>query len=276
MSEQVSKWLGGLGLGQYEANFVEHEVGMQILTEIGDADLREMGVSALGHRKTLLKAIELLRQNLSGASAGLSDSTLADSTLADANLSESTSVGEEDITAWSRTPGERKPVTMLFADIVDSTALTEALDAEESHELLYRATERMCQAVENNQGTVCRFMGDGVMAMFGAPLASERHALEACTAALEMQAAISRYSKKLDHNHAAGIQIRVGLHSGEVVVLDVGDDPNKPEYDASGPTVPIAARMEQAAPADGILITRNTYALAARWIETADHGEVNA
>jgi len=191
MSEQVFKWLDGLGLGQYKANFVEHEVGMQILTEIGDADLREMGISALGHRKTLLKAIELLRHNLTGVSAGNSAAT----------LTESTADGEEDITAWSRTPGERKPVTMLFADIVDSTALTEALDAEESHELLYRATERMCQAVENNQGTVCRFMGDGVMAMFGAPLASERHALEACKAALEMQASISRYSKKLEHNH---------------------------------------------------------------------------
>jgi class 3 adenylate cyclase/tetratricopeptide (TPR) repeat protein len=269
MSEQVSKWLDGLGLGQYGANFIEHQVGMQILTEIGDADLREMGVSALGHRKALLKAIELLRQEQSG----LSDVSAVNS---DATLADSTDSSEEDITAWSRTPGERKPVTMLFADIVDSTALTESLDAEESHELLYRATKRMCQAVENNQGTVCRFMGDGVMAMFGAPLASERHALEACKAALEMQAAISRYSKKLELNHAAGIQIRVGLHSGEVVVLDVGDDPNKPEYDASGPTVPIAARMEQAAPAGGILITRNTYALAARWIETADHGEVNA
>ena len=66
MSEQVSKWLDGLGLGQYKSNFVEHEVGMQILTEIGDADLREMGVSALGHRKALLKAIELLRQDQSG------------------------------------------------------------------------------------------------------------------------------------------------------------------------------------------------------------------
>jgi class 3 adenylate cyclase/tetratricopeptide (TPR) repeat protein len=264
MSDQVSRWLDGLGLGQYKAKFVEHEVGMQILTEIGDADLREMGIAALGHRKALLKAIDLLRR--SGATTGISPVT----------PDESTQGSDEDISVWSRTPGERKPVTMLFADIVDSTALTEALDAEEAHELLYHATERMCHAIESNQGTVCRIMGDGVMAMFGAPLASERHALEACKAALDMQAAIARYTKKLQHDETARIQIRVGLHSGEVVVLDVGDDPNKPEYDASGPTIAVAARLEQAAPAGGILITRSTCTLAAQWIETVDHGEVNA
>ena len=77
---------------------------------------------------------------------------------------------------------------MLFADIVGSTALTVSLDVEETHDLLYGATRRMCDAVEANVGTVCRFMGDGVMAMFGAPVASEHHALEACRAALDIQA----------------------------------------------------------------------------------------
>jgi class 3 adenylate cyclase/tetratricopeptide (TPR) repeat protein len=270
MSQQVSEWLDGLGLSQYADAFAKHEVGLQILTEISDADLKEMGISALGHRKALLKAINLLRQDPSGSPDDHGDTGGA------TGFAEASHSGDEDITAWSRTPGERKPVTLLFADIVDSTALTEKLDAEEAHELLYYAAERMCQAVESNQGTVCRFMGDGVMAMFGAPLASERHALEACKAALEMQAAIARYAKKLEQNFAAPIQLRVGLHSGEVVVLDVGDDPNKPEYDASGPTVPLAARMEQAAHAGCILITESTRALAGSWIETVGHGEINA
>ncbi|MCP4766661.1 MAG: adenylate/guanylate cyclase domain-containing protein [Gammaproteobacteria bacterium] len=253
MSDKVAEWLDGLGLSQYAVAFSENEVDFSLLSELGDADFKEMGVTALGHRKTLLKAIgELQPRN------------------------ESVRSGDEDITAWSRTPGERKPVTMLFADIVGSTALTEKLDAEEAHELLYRAAEKMCQAVDNNQGTVCRFMGDGVMAMFGAPLASERHALEACQAALEMQASIARYAKKLEQNHDARIEIRVGLHSGEVVVLDVGDDPDKPVYDASGPNVALAARMEQSAPASSILITENTRALAERWIETTDHRAITA
>jgi class 3 adenylate cyclase/tetratricopeptide (TPR) repeat protein len=157
---------------------------------------------------------------------------------------------------------------MLFADVVGSTNLTEKLDAEEAHELLYRATQLMCEAVEQNRGTVCRFMGDGIMAMFGAPVASERHALEACRAALDMQVAVSGYAEKLESTRGTGLQIRVGLNSGEVVVLEVGDDPEKPEYDASGPTVPLAARMEQSAQAGTIMITEQTRVLAGGLVVT--------
>ena len=263
MSKDMSRWLDELGLSQYAASFVEHEIGLEILPELSDADLKEIGISALGHRRTILKAILLSQQVLAAATAEDTAEIAA------------APGGDEDITAWSRTPGERKPVTLLFADIVDSTALTEDLDAEETHELLYTATECMCHAVENNRGAVCRIMGDGVMAMFGAPLASERHALEACKAALDMQLSISRYSKKLKQNHAEGIRIRVGLHSGEVVVLEVGDDPGKPEYDASGPNVPVAARMEQSADAGSILMTEKTRTLAEQWVETTDYGEVS-
>jgi class 3 adenylate cyclase/tetratricopeptide (TPR) repeat protein len=156
---------------------------------------------------------------------------------------------------------------MMFADITGSTALTEKLDAEEAHELLYGATQRMCAAIENNRGTVCRFMGDGVMAMFGAPLASERHAVDACAAALEMQQAIRDYTEGVDAADGKTLQIRVGLHSGEVVVLTVGEG-DKIEYDASGPTVPIAARMEQAAQPGEVYLTAATCAMAEGTIET--------
>ena len=174
---------------------------------------------------------------------------------------------DETLAAWKRQPGERKPVIMLFADITGSTALTEKLDAEETHELLYGATQRMCEAVENNRGTVCRFMGDGLMAMFGAPVAREHHAVEACEAALEMQHAIGDYASGSEAGNKSGLQIRVGLHSGEVVVLTVGEG-DKVEYDASGPTVPIAARMEQSAKPGEVYITAATHSLAERRIET--------
>ena len=154
-------------------------------------------------------------------------------------------------------------MTILFADVSGSTARTERLDAKESHSLLYGATQRMCEAVEANRGTVCRFMGDGVLAMFGAPTASEQHAIEACEAALEMQAAVHRYN---DDHDGHELQIRIGLHSGEVVVLTVGDG-DKLEYDASGPTVPIAARMEQSAPPGEIYLTAATQSLAQQRIE---------
>ena len=222
-----------LELDQYAAVFEENDIGWDLLGEIDQETLKDIGVTSAGHRLRILKGIKTLNP---GKAASISIDVKAP-------LSESIKDPKIDTgnSGWSRTPGERKPVTMLFADIVGSTSLTEKLDAEDAHDLLYHATQWMCKAVENNKGTVCRFMGDGIMAMFGAPVASERHALEACCAAIEMQNSISKYAAELNNSHGLGVQIRVGLHSGEVVVLEVGDDADNPEYDASGPTVPLAS-----------------------------------
>jgi len=265
MSDKVSEWLDGLGLGQYAATFTRNAIDWELLPDLDQDALKDIGVDALGHRLRILKAIAARQpQHSTSDSPPGNQATYDPSRLPD----------NEDITAWSRTPGERKPVTMLFADIVSSTALTEKLDAEDAHALLYRATQHMCQAVENNKGTVCRFMGDGIMAMFGAPISSERHALEACRAAIEMQASIAQYATELQNDHSPVIQARVGLNSGEVVVLEVGDDPNKPEYDASGPTVPLAARMEQTAAAGTILMTRTTRAQAGNLTDSVEQPPV--
>lgn len=253
MPDDVEKWLEELGLDKYVDVFVENDVDFRALPELTENDLRELGVS-LGHRRVLLKAIAALSKDKRDES----DPTLTPALASETSMS---------LAAWERHPGERKPVTMLFADITGSTALTEKLDAEETHTLLYGATQRMCEAVENNRGTVCRFMGDGVMAMFGAPIASEQHAVDACAAALEMQQAVRNYAGDIEALYGSRPQIRVGLHSGEVVVLTVGEG-NKLEYDASGPTVPMAARMEQVAEPGEVYITGATRALADHRIET--------
>jgi class 3 adenylate cyclase len=262
MSEQVTAWLEDLELGQYSIAFEENAIDWGLLPELDQETLKDIGVSIAGHRLRILKAAKALTLEQPAITPGTDAQASRESA--------PSSLSEVDATAWSRTPGERKPVTMMFADVVGSTNLTEKMDAEEAHELLYRATQLMCEAVEKNQGTVCRFMGDGIMAMFGAPIASERHALEACWAAVDMQAAVSRYSVKLESTQGAGLQIRVGLNSGEVVVLEVGDNPEKPEYDASGPTVPLAARMEQSAEAGTILITEETRTLAGEFIDSTE------
>ena len=176
---------------------------------------------------------------------------------------------------WARVPGGRRPATLLFADVVGSTALTERMDPEDTHDLLYGAVRRMCQAVERSGGTLCRYQGDGVMAMFGAPVASEHHALQACQAALEMQAAVAEFTERLEPGAGDGIAIRVGVHSGEVVVLAVGEG-DEIEYDASGPSVPIAARMEQAVAPGSVLITAATRALGGAVLEVAEHPPVAA
>ena len=262
MSDKVSEWLKGLGLGQYSTMFQENAIDWELLPDLDLQTLKDIGVDAAGHRLRILKAI---------STPGPEQSTIISQ-----NDKKSTtetvppSLAEEDITAWSRTPGERKPVTMLFADIVGSTTLTEKLDAEEAHDLLYHATQLMCEAAERNQGKVCRFMGDGIMAMFGAPVASERHALEACRAAIDMQADVTRYADKMEPGYGTHIQIRVGMNSGEVVVLEVGADQEKPEFDASGPTVPMAARMEQSAEAGTIMMTEHTRTLAGDLIDSKE------
>jgi class 3 adenylate cyclase/tetratricopeptide (TPR) repeat protein len=255
MFDGIDRWLEEIGLAEYSASFAEHAIDEDVLTDLTEADLEKIGVK-LGHRKKLLKAIAALpggQPPVPAAAAG--------------EASPQSHEHDESLATWQRHPGERKPVTTLFADITGSTALTENLDAEESHDLLYGATQRMCAAVENNRGTVCRFMGDGVMAMFGAPIASEQHAVDACEAALEMQRAIREYSNSIEANHGSRLQIRVGLHSGEVVVLTVGEG-DKVEYDASGPVVPIAARMEQAAQPGEVYLTTATRSLATHRIET--------
>lgn len=238
MSEDFANWLKRLGLGEYAKTFAENAVDLRTLPTLTDDDLKELGLK-LGHRRLLQQSIEELSKDV-GQATELQSSSDASISNADTSLS-----------PWERQPGERKPVTMLFADITGSTALTEDLDAEEAHELLYGVIQQMCEAVESNNGTICRFMGDGVMAMFGAPLASERHAVEACGAALEMQQAMRDRE----------VPIRVGLHSGEVVVLKVGDGETT-EFDASGPMINVAKRMEESASPGSVCMTDTTRELA--------------
>lgn len=256
--DDLGRWLDKLGLEDYAGLFAENAIDREVLPDLTDADLKELGIP-LGHRKRLLKAISALRTESADAAKA------ADSAPRETSPS-SAMDAEVSLAAWKRMPGERRPVTMLFADITGSTALTEKLDSEETHELLYGATRLMCQAVEKHRGTVCRFMGDGVMAMFGAPRANEHHAVDACEAAVEMQDRIRDYANRLSDSGNGEVKIRVGLHSGEVVVLKVGQG-DKAEYDASGPTVPIAARMEQIAKPGEIYLTDTTHSLAEAHID---------
>jgi class 3 adenylate cyclase/tetratricopeptide (TPR) repeat protein len=251
MADIVTNWLEQLGLGQYADVFVENAIAWEHLPDLDHETLLAIGVKAVGHRITILKAVAALPEGQPDASIG--GSTIVES--------------DDSLAAWEMHPDERKPATVLFADITGSTALTENLDAEETHDILDGARRRMCGAVANNRGTVCRVMGDGVMAVFGAPVASEQHAVEACEAALEMQQAIRDYAGEIETRYGDGFKIRVGLHSGEIVVLTSGEG-DKVKYDADGPTVPIAARMEQSAEPGAVYITAATQSLAENRIET--------
>jgi class 3 adenylate cyclase len=150
--------------------------------------------------------------------------------------------------------GERKQVTVLFADIQGSTALIKDLDPEAAQQLLDPAIHHMMDAVHRFEGTVNQVLGDGVMALFGAPIAHEDHTLRACYAALAVQAALRAYTEEVRRTHGIPMQIRVGLNAGEVVVRAIGNDLHM-DYSAVGQTTHLAARMEQLAAPGSILLT---------------------
>jgi class 3 adenylate cyclase/tetratricopeptide (TPR) repeat protein len=170
-------------------------------------------------------------------------------------------LAEKILTARSALEGERKQVTVLFADLKGSTELIADLDPEEARQLLDPALHVMMDAVHRYEGTVNQVLGDGIMALFGAPVAHEDHAVRACYAALAMQTALRRYADEVRRSHGLEMQARVGLNSGEVVVRTIGNDLHM-DYSAVGQTTHLAARMEQLATPGSIRLTAATLRLA--------------
>src|SRR5712692_6556745 len=170
-------------------------------------------------------------------------------------------------------PSERKQVTVLFADLKGSMELLADRDPEEARKLLDPVLERMMEAVHRYEGTVNQVMGDGIMALFGAPLAHEDHAVRACYAALRMQESVAQYAEGVFRSHGVPIQIRVGLNSGEVVVRAIGSDLHM-DYTAVGQTTHLAARMEQMATPGTILLAPATLQLAEGYVQVAARGPV--
>src|SRR5262245_9392986 len=169
--------------------------------------------------------------------------------------------------------GERKQVTVLFADLKGSMELLADRDPEEGRKILDAVLERMMDAVHRFEGTVNQVMGDGIMALFGAPVAHEDHAVRACYAALRMQESVKEYAKEARHAHGASVQIRVGLNSGDVIVRAVGSD-LRMDYTAVGQTTHLAARMEQLADPGTIVVTPATLGLVEGRVEVASLGPV--
>src|SRR6516225_9574810 len=169
-------------------------------------------------------------------------------------------LAEKILTSRSALEGERKQVTVLFADLKGSTELIHDLDPEAAQQLLDPALQRMMDAVHRVEGTVNQVLGDGIMALFGAPIAHEDHALRACYAALAMQAELRRYAEAVRHTQGLEMQVRVGLNSGEVVVRTIHNDLHM-DYSAVGQTTHLAARMEQLATPGSIRLTAATLRL---------------
>ena len=183
-------------------------------------------------------------------------------------------LAEKILTSKSALEGERKQVTVLFADMKGSMELLADRDPEEARKLLDPVIEQMMEAVHRYEGTVNHILGDGIMALFGAPLAHEDHAVRACYAALRMQESVKRYAMEVQRTQGVPIQIRVGLNSGEVVVGAIRNDLHM-DYTAIGQTAHLAARMEQMAMPGSIMMTNDTLQLAEGYAQVKPLGPVN-
>jgi class 3 adenylate cyclase len=180
-------------------------------------------------------------------------------------------LAERILTSKAALEGERKQVTALFADLKGSMELFADRDPEDARKLLDPVIERMMDAVHRYEGTVNHVLGDGIVALFGAPLAHEDHAVRACYAALRMQEAVKRYAEGVLRSEGIPIRIRVGLNSGEVVVRSIGGD-LRMDYTVVGQTTNVAARMEQMAAPGSILISADTLALAEGYVQVKSLG----
>lgn len=180
---------------------------------------------------------------------------------------------EKVLTNRSALEGERKQVTVLFADVKESMALADQVDAEEWHRILDRFFTILSEGIHRYEGTINQYTGDGIMALFGAPIAHEDHARRACHAALLLAEEIRGYANRLRLERGLSFSARMGINSGEVVVGKIGDD-LRMDYTAQGHTVGLAARMEQVAEAGRIYLTEHTASLVRGLFRLRDLGHV--
>ncbi len=265
----VEAWLKGLGFEQYAKAFAENDVDAETLAKLTAEDLKEIGVKSVGHRRKLLDAITRLGQDNKKSSPV----TNAGAALGSPNAYTPQHLAERILQSRSVIEGERKQVTVLFADIKGSLELIESSDPEDAQAIFDQAIRTMMEAVHRYEGTVNKILGDGIMALFGAPLACEDHAVRACYAGLAMQDAIARSAEALRRDHGVEVQVRVGLNSGEVVVRAIGNDLTM-DYDAIGETTHLAGRMEQLALPGTIRITGDTLHQAEGFVQVQPLGPV--
>jgi class 3 adenylate cyclase/pimeloyl-ACP methyl ester carboxylesterase len=257
----VRAWLGDHGLGQYAEVFASNDVDAEVLRTLTADDLKELGVASLGHRKKLLAAIaELDAAGRDGPGSSIAPRTPG-------------YLAERILRSRASLEGERKQVTVLFADVKGSLALIEDADPEDARRILDAALGVMMDAVHRYEGTVNKVLGDGIMALFGAPIAHEDHAVRACYAALAIQRAMQAHAAALRGTHGVEVSARIGVHSGEVLVRAIGNDLSM-DYDAIGPTVHLASRMEQLASPGTIRLTAATANLAEGFVEIRELGQV--
>ena len=250
----IGEWLRGLGLQQYVTAFRENDVEAEVLLRLTAEDLKDIGVSSVGHRRKLLEAIAELRDRSSPTS--------------DEGVKEPTQVTELASATVSPSGAERRQLTVMFTDLVGSTALSARLDPEEMSEII-RSYQNCCAGeISRFEGHIAKFMGDGVLAYFGWPQAHEDDAERAVRAGLAVVAAVSH----LRAPNGEPLMARVGIATGLVVVGELVGDKEARERAVVGETPNLAARLQSLAEPNSVVISRSTRRLVGGLFDLADLG----
>jgi class 3 adenylate cyclase/predicted ATPase len=249
----VVVWLRSLGLGRYEATFRENEVDERILPSLTMEDLKEIGVGPVGHRRMLLEAIAALHADTSGNAPSVDVVT----------PSRAPSVSPED-------RAERRQVTVMFSDLVGSTALSARMDPEDLREVISGYQKCVADTMDRFGGFVAKYMGDGVLVYFGYPRAHEDDAERAVRSALSLIEAVS----ELRTGHDAMLQVRIGIATGVVVVGDLIGEGAAQEQGVVGDTPNLAARLQAMAGPGQVMISQSTRRLTGGLFEYYDLGSV--
>ena len=244
--ESISDWLDALDLNRYTQVFAENDIDREVLPSLSEQDLQSLGVS-LGHRKKLLSAIADLRPTASQLKALQRESI---------NLAD----------------GERRQLTVMFCDLVGSTALAERLDPEELRAIIRAYQGTAAQIIEQFGGHIAQYLGDGLLVYFGHPLAHEDDAARAVHAGLGIVAAMRDLNAPQVGDESARLAVRVGIHTGLVVVGDIGDGERREQL-ALGDTPNVAARLQNLAAPDTVVISEHTRHLVGGRFECAEMGE---
>jgi class 3 adenylate cyclase/tetratricopeptide (TPR) repeat protein len=227
----LKTWLSGIGLGSHADRFAEHSVDWDVLFELTEADLRELGLS-LGDRKRLVRALAVLRQ-------------------------EPAPPVRRDATA-PNLAAERRQITVMFVDLVGSTPMSEKLDPEDMRDVLRAFHGNCAAAIDAEDGHIARTMGDGVLVYFGYPRAHEDDAARAVRSALAIVDGLRKTNESLTARHGVSLQARVGIHTGLVVVGDVGAGSGRDKEAIVGEAPNVAARIQAEAQPDTVVISAAT------------------
>ena len=234
----IAAWLGGLGLEQYAPAFRDNDVDGEVLPELTADDLISIGVTSVGHRRRLLAAIAALR-------------------------SDAPPVARVAPAAVVFPDAERRQLTVMFCDLVGSTALAARLDPEELREVIATYHRAVADVVRSFDGFVAKYMGDGVLVYFGYPRAHEDDAERAVRAGLDMIDAVGRLNIKFTKP-----QVRVGIATGLVVVGDLIGEGSAQEQSVVGETPNLAARLQGLAEPDAVIIAASTRRLVGNLFDT--------